>query len=151
MWQYDYTRLTPPVELARLSYNEPSSEASIQTISRVSFFNRTGVCHAMMIWVEYDFNSNNDNMATDTQLKEEDADLMTMSTDNQSYRQLVQMLNPVVIHKNDNQDNTDGQQGDDCQNQLHDGLELVCTCTIGGLQGHTHRLDIQIKGQEPES
>jgi type III protein arginine methyltransferase len=157
MWQYDCTRLTPPVELARLSYNEPSAEASVQTTSRVPFFNRSGVCHAMMVWVEYDFNSNSNGAIPPPGEKSnrqeakggEEEDLpMTISTDNQSYRQLVQMLEPMVIRKNDYQD---GQGGDECQNQLNEALELVCTCTIGGLQGgQTHRLDVQIKGRETE-
>jgi hypothetical protein len=159
MWQYDYTRLTPPVELGCLSYNTPSSDVSIQTTSRVPFFNRSGVCHAMMVWVEYDFSSNsNDTVATPGEKgnrqkeKGEEEDLpMTMSTDNQSYRQLVQMLKPVVIHKRDKQDSSGGK-GDECQNLLNESLELVCTCTIGGLRcGETHRLDIQIQSRETKS
>lgn len=90
LWQYDYKRLTEDVEIGRLDYMNPS-EGTIRSSSPLEF-RESGVLDAIMIWLEYSYGR----ATTETE-----SSPLRLSTNAQSYRQGVRMLEkPVQVAHN---------------------------------------------------
>jgi type III protein arginine methyltransferase len=123
MWQYDYTRLSEEVELARIDYE--GSEIIMNNSGIVqSSFHTSGTCHAMLIWIHYGMPHEDDDDGKD------DKQIFLISTNDRSHRQIVRLLRePVVVKDRD----------------ITKGIALSCKSKFGGLEGgEDHQFELEI-------
>jgi len=91
MWQYGYTSLTDPFELDCLEYEILDLSKSISKVPawKKVPFRKDGICHGMLIWVEYDLPSSSDRTNI-------------CSTNNEHHSQLIRRLrqpDKVIKHQ----------------------------------------------------
>eukprot|EP00934_Nitzschia_sp_Nitz4_P001340 Nitzschia sp. Nitz4//scaffold165_size50357//31700//36390//NITZ4_007023-RA/size50357-processed-gene-0.9-mRNA-1//1//CDS//3329538138//1340//frame0 len=80
-WQYGFRKLSEPTELARLDYD---SGIIVNNCQKTTFpFLGSGICHAMLLWVDYGIPSG-------------EAVCDTLTTSGRGFKQLVQMLPSAV-------------------------------------------------------
>lgn len=114
MWQYTHNCLTKPFQLIRLQFDgEIKMDGSHEWAT--ANFSLSGCCHAVMIWVDY---------GVLTTGKE----FISLSTNNRSHRQLIQLLQyPKEV-------NLGGQ------------VRFHCKLSVGGLPHHEdHKIDVKIE------
>jgi hypothetical protein len=62
LWQYNYTLLTDPGVVTVLPYNDAAS--AVETIASKLPFTKTGTCHGVVVWVEYEFGGGGSRLST---------------------------------------------------------------------------------------
>lgn len=113
-WQYNYTPLTESFELARIDYRQGSILNNRTVVKQV--FNRTGTCHAMLVWIEYGVS-----VGDGTKI---------LSTSGRSHRQIFRMLSEAVIIGEEDPGST----------------IFCCRASLGDLKGpEDHQFEIHIE------
>jgi protein arginine N-methyltransferase 7 len=114
LWQYNYTPLTESFELARIDYLEGSILNNRTVVKQA--FNRTGTCHAMLVWIEYGVSVGDD--------------MKILSTRGRSHRQIFRMLSEAVTVG-------EGDPG---------STIFCCRASLGELKGpEDHQFEIHIE------
>lgn len=124
LWQYDYKVLSHTFELGALQYMDPSAPAVPESTKASSSFHTTGRCDALMVWLEYSF------AFPSTKTSDPNVDDTILSTNCQSYNQIIQMLSNC----------------EDVSDLVED--QVICQAAYGGNQFESHRFDVTIQRRQ---
>jgi protein arginine N-methyltransferase 7 len=123
LWQYKYKKLSPDVEVAKLSYEGGMEITGINAWHEIPFTSAPGTCHGIVLWVEYGLRV--PGFENCGELQEDFApNVTTISTMTSSHNQLVRLFC----------ENTEGPHSSRNTTNSHMNVKFCCedTCTGAG-------------------